>query len=165
MLKYVDIKVTFSEIPNEISLCINISGCPNRCEGCHSPYLQEDTGEELTEEKLVNIIESNNGISCICFMGGDQAPHTIIKLARLVKVAYPELKTAWYSGKDVLSYCVKKSLQDFDYIKIGPYIKEKGPLTSKTTNQCLYAIHTFPNGVTSMLDITHLFWKYDREDS
>lgn len=27
MLKYVDTKVTFSEVPNEISLCINISNC------------------------------------------------------------------------------------------------------------------------------------------
>ena len=27
MLKYVDTKVTFAEVPNEISLCINISNC------------------------------------------------------------------------------------------------------------------------------------------
>ena len=28
MLKYVDILVGFSEVPNEISLCIEISNCP-----------------------------------------------------------------------------------------------------------------------------------------
>ncbi len=28
MLKYVDTKVTFSEILSEITLCINISNCP-----------------------------------------------------------------------------------------------------------------------------------------
>ena len=28
MLKYVDTLVTFSEIPDEISLCINVSNCP-----------------------------------------------------------------------------------------------------------------------------------------
>ena len=29
--------------------------------------------------------------------------------------------------------------QIFDYIKVGPYVEELGPLTSKTTNQKLYA--------------------------
>lgn len=153
MLKYVDTKVTFSEIPNEISLCINISGCPNRCKLCHSPYLQQNIGEDLTEEKLVNLIESNRGISCICFMGGDQSPHSIVKLARLIKVAYPELKIAWYSGKDILSYCVQKSLEEFNYIKMGPYIEDKGPLTSRTTNQKLFKVCG-----NNLKDITYLFW-------
>ena len=52
MLKYVDTKVTFAEVPDEISLCINISNCPNHCEGCHSPYLAEDIGTELTKDEI-----------------------------------------------------------------------------------------------------------------
>ena len=28
MLKYVDTMVTFSEVPSEITLCINVSNCP-----------------------------------------------------------------------------------------------------------------------------------------
>ena len=28
MIKYVDTLVSFSEVPNEITLCINISNCP-----------------------------------------------------------------------------------------------------------------------------------------
>ena len=44
MLKYVDTKVTFAEVPNEISLCINISNCPCKCHNCHSSYLAEDIG-------------------------------------------------------------------------------------------------------------------------
>lgn len=71
MLKYVDTKITFSEIPNEISLCINFSNCPHKCEGCHSLYLGEDIGEELNCSVLQKLIEDNRGISCICFMGGD----------------------------------------------------------------------------------------------
>ena len=50
MVKYVDTLVTFAEFPNEISLCINISGCPNHCPGCHSPYLAQDIGEVLNKE-------------------------------------------------------------------------------------------------------------------
>ena len=52
MIKYKETQVTFSEVPDEISLCINISNCPHRCKGCHSPYLQEDVGYELTPSGL-----------------------------------------------------------------------------------------------------------------
>ena len=45
MLKYVDTLVTFSEIPDEITLCINISNCPCKCPGSHSSYLAQDIGE------------------------------------------------------------------------------------------------------------------------
>ncbi len=47
MLKYVDTAIVFSEIPGEITLAINISGCPNHCQGCHSKYLWKDYGEIL----------------------------------------------------------------------------------------------------------------------
>ena len=47
-MKYVDTAVTFAEIPDQICLCINISGCQFRCPDCHSKYLWEDTGTELT---------------------------------------------------------------------------------------------------------------------
>ena len=47
MLKYIDTKVTFAEVPNEISLCINISNCPCNCKGCHSSYLAEDIGNSV----------------------------------------------------------------------------------------------------------------------
>jgi anaerobic ribonucleoside-triphosphate reductase activating protein len=51
MLKYVDTAVTFAEFPNEVSLCINISGCPCCCDGCHSPYLSKDIGEHSAESQ------------------------------------------------------------------------------------------------------------------
>ena len=35
MLKYLNTQVTFSEIPDEITLCINITGCKVGCEGCN----------------------------------------------------------------------------------------------------------------------------------
>ena len=76
MLKFVDFKVTFSEVPDEISLCINLSGCPHKCKGCHSEYLQQDIGTVLTTQMLDKIIESNSGVTCVCFMGGDN--HLII---------------------------------------------------------------------------------------
>ena len=52
MLKYTDYDIVFQEIPDEVTLAINLSNCPNRCKGCHSPYLQQNVGEALTEENL-----------------------------------------------------------------------------------------------------------------
>lgn len=77
MVKYVDSIISFNEVPHEISLCINISGCPNHCQGCHSSYLSEDVGKVLNKESLETLIKQNEGITCVCLMGGDQAPNTI----------------------------------------------------------------------------------------
>ena len=137
MLKYVDTKITFAEVPDEISLCINISNCQCHCKGCHSPYLAEDIGEELNIDSLHELISNNKGITCVSFMGGDSNPKEIDYLASIVKEYY-SLKTAWYSGVQALSKDIH--IWNFSYIKLGPYIEELGPLNSKTTNQKMYEV-------------------------
>ena len=87
-VKYTEAVVSFSEVPDEISLCINISNCPFKCPGCHSPYLQEDVGMLLTEAKLNELITTNPGITCVCFMGGDKSPKRINHLLQVVKEEY-----------------------------------------------------------------------------
>ena len=67
MLKYADSKVVFSEVPDEITLAISISNCPGTCKGCHSPWLREDVGESLTKTSVHELLEKNNGVTCICF--------------------------------------------------------------------------------------------------
>ena len=57
MLKCCSYDVVCQEIPDEITLAVNISGCPNRCPGCHSPWLWEDEGEALTEELLSALMD------------------------------------------------------------------------------------------------------------
>lgn len=159
MLKYVDVLVGFQEIPDEISLCINISNCPCHCEGCHSSYLAEDIGRILTIGPLFDLIEDNKGISCVSFMGGDSDPKRINGLAWAIKKKYPNLKVAWYSGRQELSNNV--NLENFDYIKLGPYKEEFGPLNSRTTNQRMHKIDHLP-GKTDITDITYKFWKNDQ---
>ena len=151
MLKYVEAQVVFSEIPDEITLCINISNCPCHCIGCHSSYLAEDIGEELNSHSLKELINNSKGITCISFMGGDSNPSDIDALAQWVKIYYP-LKVAWYSGRQELSKDV--DLKNFDYIKLGPYTEELGPLTKKTTNQRFYKVIN-----NELIDNTYLFWK------
>lgn len=153
-MKYVDTLVSFSEIPDEITLCINISNCPNKCEECHSPWLQKNIGIELNNYELYDIINKNSGISCVCFMGGDSNPEEINDLA--IKIKSKNLKVGWYSGKSEISD--KINIKNFDYIKIGPYLKDKGPLSDKNTNQKMYEIIHF-TGMNSLKDITYKFWK------
>lgn len=157
MLKYVDVKVVFAEIPNEITLAINISGCPCNCKGCHSSYLAEDIGEPLDLQRLTNLIDSNKGITCVGLMGGDANPSEVDDIAQDIKEYYPELKVGWYSGRQELSKDIE--LSNFDYIKLGPYIEEFGPLNSKTTNQRFYKV----NG-KELVDITDKFWKHETEN-
>lgn len=167
MLKYIETKVTFSEIPDEITLCINLTGCKNACLGCHSPYLAEDTGEELNEASLKTLIESNNGISCISFMGGDAEPAKIQQLARFITIEFPYLKTAWYSGKEVLPFIIENNLHDFDFIKLGPYKEDCGPLNKRTTNQRFYKVLHSKHHENELIDITQWFWnkEYDKNNN
>ena len=151
-MKYVETRIAFAEVPDEITLAINISNCPCHCEGCHSAYLAADIGTPLDEESLAQLLCRHSGVSCVAFMGGDADAARVSELAAMVKRA--GLKTCWYSGRQELSPLI--DVKHFDYIKLGPYIPSKGGLDCKTTNQRLYRIHA--NGQQKE-DITPLFWK------
>ena len=156
MLKYVDAKVVFAEVPDEITLAINISNCPCHCKNCHSSYLAEDIGKPLDLQHLTNLIDNNKGITCVCIMGGDANPSEVDDIAQDIKEYYPELKVGWYSGRQELSKDI--DLENFDFVKLGPYIEELGPLNSKTTNQVLLEIEVVQDKVFTK-DITAKFWK------
>ncbi len=141
-MKVASFEIVFQEVPGEVTLALNISGCPNRCPGCHSPHLWEDTGEELTPELLDALVDRYfPGITCVCFMGGDQDPDYVRLLATRVHEQY-NIKTAWYTGHnyDLLNNPeIAKWLETFDFVKTGPYIADLGGLKSPTTNQRFYA--------------------------
>lgn len=167
MLKYVDTEVCFREVPDEISLCINLSGCPHSCKGCHSPYLRQDIGEPLTEEKLMELIEANKGITCVCFMGGDNDIASLHTLAQCVKDK-TQLRTAWYSGLQFRpSQGDRPTCKVFDFIKSGPYIEKYGPLTSRNTNQRMYAkgkvLKKMDMSEEGFYDITDRFWNTENK--
>ena len=52
MLRFHNFDVVFAEIPGETTLAVNLTGCPNRCPGCHSPHLQGSGGEVLDDDAL-----------------------------------------------------------------------------------------------------------------
>ena len=153
-MKYVNTGVVFQEIPDEVTLSINISNCPCHCLNCHSEYLWEDIGTPLTIMSLELLLgKYADDITCLCFMGGDAEPESIDALATYVKKKYKTLKIAWYSGRSELSRSIK--LKHFDYIKLGPYVENLGGLDHRTTNQHLYRVE----GGKLAEDITSRFWK------
>lgn len=151
MLKCYNYDIVCQEIPDEVTLALNISGCPNHCQGCHSPWLWEDSGEALTDDAILAIVGNyTDEITCVCFMGGDQAPTEVERLAQLIRKTYPELSIAWYSGLNKVSPDIS-SVTSFDYIKTGPYIAALGGLKSPTTNQRLY--HYSPDGTATLIKL------------
>ena len=154
MLKYANFDIVFQEVPDEVTLAINISNCPNQCVGCHSKYLWEDRGETLDKESLDKLVDQyRTGITCVCFMGGDADPKYVNTLAKYVHKTFPKQKVAWYSGRQRVPSYVKKA--DFDYIKVGPYIAHLGCLKDCTTNQRLYKKASGDD----FTDVTPAFWK------
>lgn len=154
MLRYVDYDIVFQEIPDETTLAINISNCPNHCPACHSPQLWEDIGEVLTEQVLLDLLQKyGKAITCVCFMGGDAFPDEIQKLASFLQhQSKSSVKVGWYSGKPALPPGFL--LDNIQYVKLGPYIEKLGGLNSKKTNQRLYKISG-----KEQIDITACYWK------
>lgn len=143
--------ICLQEVPDEISLSLAISNCPCHCEGCHSEYLWEDCGRDALQVLKVKLNEVSEYITCVLFMGGDDdnQKDSLFECIKYIKVNYPNLKIALYSGFYTVD---KKILENLDYLKVGPYIKSCGGLNKKTTNQRMYKIN---NG--HLEDITYRF--------
>ena len=155
MLKYINSDIVFQEIPDEVTLAINISNCPCRCPGCHSKFLWADTGTELSESSIDDfVVEFGKDITCICFMGGDSESAEVNRLAMYIRTRYDRFKIGWYTGRTLISPLVDTG--NFDYIKVGPYIAHLGPLKSPTTNQRLYRVNHKEH---KMEDLTNWFQK------
>lgn len=150
-LKYNGYSVVMQEVPDEISLAINITNCPYKCPDCHSKFLWEDNGELLLDnlEGLINIYKEY--ITCVCFMGGDQNGGELIAALKLCR--RNNLKTCLYTGSDIINF---ELLEYLDYYKIGRFIKDRGGLKSKSTNQRMYLVdHSVDK--PQLTDITNKF--------
>ena len=77
----------------------------------------------------------NFGVNCFLFLGEGQDPSTLLALAAHVRSK--GLLVALYSGREEVEPAFWEA---FDYLKVGPYRPECGPLNKPTTNQRLYKI-------------------------
>ena len=152
MLKVYNYDIVFQEIPDEVTLAVNLAGCPCHCPGCHSPHLWEDVGLVLDEALLRRIYDEYAGeVTCICLMGGDADPAAVEALCGFIKRDMG-LHSGWYSGRAALPENI--DLLHFDYVKTGPYIESLGGLKSPQTNQRLYRV-----SAGKLEDITARFWR------
>ena len=126
MIKYVPqmTSVVIEEIPDRVTLAVDISNCQGNCVGCHSPFLKEDIGEELTAEVIDKLVADNFGVDCFLFLGDGNNTTEICELARYIQNNHVTVDTAIYSGYDLI---LNEYLGCFDYIKVGKYIEEYGP--------------------------------------
>lgn len=149
MIRYVPqlTDIVLEEIPGKITLAVEISSCQGNCKGCHSPFLREDIGDELTPEIADALIADNFGVNCFLLLGEGKDPEALRSLARHLRSAHPNLSLALYSGRTKVE---DELFELFDYVKVGPYIPEHGPLNNPGTNQRLY-LHRE--------DITSVFWR------
>lgn len=99
-MNYAYMEVGLQEVPDEISLCIGITGCSLHCANCHSKELWDASyGNELTEEVYKDtLLKYKNKCSCICFMGGEWEEETLIKYLQLARGA--GYKAALYTGEN-----------------------------------------------------------------
>lgn len=140
-MRYSGSQVVFQEIPNEISLVFQVTGCPLRCPGCHSSDIwASNIGKELSISSLNMAIEKyKNYISCILYLGGEWNLEELLLQLEYIKSLH--LKTALYTGLE-LHQVDERLFKNLDYLKYGAYKAELGPLTSPNSNQKLVNLKT-----------------------
>ncbi len=150
--------VVMEEIPDMVTLAVDISNCTGLCEGCHSPFLRKDVGVELTPAVIDNLLADNFGVNCFLFLGEGNDREALMSVASYIRTAYPAVSLAIYSGRENVEDDIYAL---FDYVKVGPYRPDCGPLNSTTTNQRLYLVrHHDDMGQCrfTLQDITSRFW-------
>jgi len=134
-----DVDIVLQEVPDQISICFSISGCPLHCEGCHSPFLwKEGNGELLTNERYLNILNQYKGYAnCVLFMGGEWHPEELTQKLTLAREM--GFETCLYTGRENVSPEIMSKLT---WLKTGPWVASLGGLESPTTNQRFVEVKT-----------------------
>lgn len=162
MLKIYDSAIVMAEFPDEITLAVNISSCPGMCSHCSEPWLLEDVGEELTEEKIDSLIADHSDITVFGLMGGDNDHEDCIRVAKYIHENYSNIKVGMYSGREFINLDLAQHL---DYYKIGRWIMPEGPVEDwhKTNNGVLQFPWSnqllFEKVGNKIVNITHRFRK------
>ena len=152
MIKYVSAEIVLAEVPDEITLAFSISNCPGRCEGCHSPWLREDIGDDLERDLPGYLEKYQDRITCVAFLGEGNDSDALCECLQAVHKA--GLKTCVYSGKKDMPQYLRNGVSD--YVKYGAYERELGGLEQRNTNQKMMKYNQ-QDGMFE--DITCRFWK------
>ncbi len=138
-MKMMEDRIVFQEVPNEVYLLFQITGCKMRCKGCHSPELwNKENGTELTNEYFEQRLNDYEGlITCVLFFGGEWHSNELIDKIEIAK--RKGLKTCLYTGENSVS---REILEHLDFIKAGKWNEKLGGLDSITSNQAFIDLNT-----------------------
>lgn len=158
MLLYASAGISELEIPGKRSLVIYISNCQNSCKNCHTSFLQKSYGDLLNDSFSFLFELYYHYFDVVCFMGeGKNTEEEHIEFKKYCDLIHSNHKqVALYSGRDCT---IEEWMNLFDYIKIGSYQQDLGPLTSSKTNQRLYQKVN-----QKYVNITNCFWEEDSDD-
>lgn len=154
--------ITLTEVPDHISLFIELGQCKQHCEGCHSPHLWEDM-ETLTPLETICIEATQavaKGANAIVLMGGTTNKGvTSENLVEIVKALSQIAPVCLYSGTDNI---VAGTLEFLTWLKVGSYQKDLGGLDSPKTNQKFFRKEK--GNIPMWRDVTYLF-RHENIDS
>ena len=156
--------ITFTEIPDHITVFFEIGGCKMKCKGCHSPYLHTCIAHDLytTIEDMKAYVEDQKakGANAIVLMGGTWNHGVDTQtLVDIIKELSKILPVGIFSGLPcgaAIHHKVLRYIEELQWLKIGDYKEALGGLDSPTTNQRFYT-RCSPWGEWE--DCTHLFQK------
>ena len=136
------VQVVFQEVPDEVSLAFTVSGCPLRCEGCHSQDTwPKHSGQPMSNQQFSNYLALYRGlVTCVLFFGGEWSPDALIEKLKIARKN--GLKTCLYSGFESLP---KRITRHLTYLKTGPWLSERGGLNAVGTNQTFIEVKTGKN--------------------
>ena len=142
MLKYTDYTIVFQEVPDEVSLAINLSGCPYRCKGCHSPHLQQETGEELSERVLSGLLQSYaHAITCVCLWEVTPKVEAVCRLATYCSYRMGRETQKQPGIRETISL-ILQAAGCFDYVKTGPFLEALGRIRPKNDQPTIIQVHS-----------------------
>lgn len=115
-----------------------VSGCCNRCPGCHNPETWDPNyGKPFTEDTLTEIVEElqNNYYAGFTLCGGDPLYPSnrqgVCDIARTIKACFGDTRSIWmytgYTIEDIVIWNDSVVNELFDYVDVvleGPFIEE-----------------------------------------
>lgn len=146
-MKIINYFTTFQEVPDNLSLCFSVYGCPYNCYNCS--WKNEKNYLEMSLENIYSIVNKNREfIDCVCFLGGEWEPEIKEALSYCKKIG---LLTCLYTGCD--NFTDREIISNLDFLKTGHYEESLGGLSSKSTNQKFIDLRTNEC-------INYKFWKF-----
>ena len=105
---------------------IHISGCNNRCPGCHNELLQDfEYGEELDLNKfIIKLKQRTKFYEAIAILGGDLLSQDFFEakdFGTQLRVAFPKKELWLFTGEENIYLVPAWAKEVFDYIKVGCY--------------------------------------------